>query len=101
MATHQARIREQNGGYARDYLRGFAWLVGRDYGPARERPSVCLCIGALEVNDRICRIGRVGSGAIQPMPAVSLLTARTGASPNIEPDQPDGTESHRSGIPLL
>ena len=38
-------------------------------------------------------MGGVGSGVIQPMPAVPLLTARTGASPNIDPDQPDGTES--------
>ena len=44
-----------NGGSARDYLPGFAWLVGPVMGPTREPLSVCLCIGILGVNVRICR----------------------------------------------
>jgi hypothetical protein len=44
----------QIGGSARDYLSGFAWFGAR-YGPTRERLSVCLFIGALGVNFRICR----------------------------------------------
>jgi hypothetical protein len=32
-------------------------LGRRGYGPTRERLSVCLCIGTLWVNNRICREG--------------------------------------------
>src|SRR6516165_7772492 len=49
VTTHNA------GGSVRDYLWGFAWLVGRDYDPTRERLCVCLCIGTLGVNVRFCR----------------------------------------------
>jgi hypothetical protein len=45
----------QIGGSARDYLPGFAWFGAPLSGPTRERPSVCLFIGALGVNFRICR----------------------------------------------
>jgi hypothetical protein len=45
----------QNGGSARDYLPGFAWFGAFVMGPTRERLSVCLFIGALGVNFRICR----------------------------------------------
>jgi hypothetical protein len=45
----------QIGGSARDYLPGFAWFGAFVMGPTRERLSVCLFIGALGVNFRICR----------------------------------------------
>src|SRR5262249_20012255 len=45
----------RNGGSASDYLSGFAWFGARVMGPTRERLSVCLFIGALGVNFRICR----------------------------------------------
>jgi hypothetical protein len=54
---------DPNGGSARDYLPGIACLVGRGYGPTRERLSVCLCIGTLGVNIRICRAWRAPSFA--------------------------------------
>jgi hypothetical protein len=44
-----------NGGSARDYLPGFAWFGAPLSGPTRERLSVCLFIGGLGVNFRICR----------------------------------------------
>jgi hypothetical protein len=53
-----APVGVQIGGSARDYLPGFAWLVGALWSNARERLSVCLCIGTLGVNVRICRISR-------------------------------------------
>jgi hypothetical protein len=51
-----------NGGSARDYLPGFAWFGAPLSGPTRERLSVCLFIGGLGVNFRICRESRVRAG---------------------------------------
>jgi hypothetical protein len=49
------RATAPNGGSAGDYLPGFAWFGAFVMGPTRERLSVCLFIGALGVNFRICR----------------------------------------------
>ena len=62
------RLAARNGGSARDYPPGFALFGAPVMGPTRERLSVCLFIGALDVNFRICRRSRVRS---PPMAATS------------------------------
>lgn len=79
------RIRRQNGGSARDYVPGSAWSPP-GYGPTRERPSVCSCIGTLGVNVRSCRdeprlyVQRqaVGwqDGVVRPAPGTAVASAR-------------------------
>jgi len=63
-AYHRNRISPwlvtQNGGSARDYLLGFAWSGATVMVQRASGLSVCLFIGALGVNFRICRCGRGG-----------------------------------------
>jgi len=53
----------------------------------------------LDVNFRFCRIGRVWSGAIQPVSATSSLSVDKQLAQQRTPDQADRTESTKPGNP--